>query len=160
MDHFARPGDAMAEAAAAGALRRNFQGYVVGDAPALIGLGPSAISTLPQGFAQNASEVGAWRRAIAAGRLATARGHALTPEDRLRAQIIEDLMCRFAVDLGPYGGAARFAAEIAALMPLARDGLVRIDGARLAIPDAMRPFCRLVAQAFDAYAAARHSAAV
>ena len=59
LDHFARPGDPMARAAAAGTLRRNFQGYTDDAAPALIGLGASSISRFPQGFAQNASATAA-----------------------------------------------------------------------------------------------------
>src|SRR5690606_19230423 len=42
-DHFARPGDPLAVATATGMLRRNFQGYVVDPADAVIGLGASSI---------------------------------------------------------------------------------------------------------------------
>lgn len=160
MDHFARPGDALAIATEQGALRRNFQGYVTSDSTCILGFGPSAISTLPQGFAQNASEVGAWRRAISAGRPATARGHALTDEDRTRARIIESLMCQFAVDLETHGGAMHYRAELAKLEPFIEDGLVKVEGARVTIPPVARPLCRLIAQSFDAYASARHSTAV
>src|ERR1019366_10004995 len=52
LDHFARPGDAMAQAAMRGTLARNFQGYTTDKAPVLIGLGASAISALPQGYVQ------------------------------------------------------------------------------------------------------------
>jgi len=43
IDHFARPHDALAVAAREGRLRRNFQGYTVDRADALIGLGASSI---------------------------------------------------------------------------------------------------------------------
>jgi oxygen-independent coproporphyrinogen-3 oxidase len=163
IDHYARPDDPLARAAQRGAMRRNFQGYVTDIPHAILGLGPSAISTFPQGYTQNEASIGAWRRAIGAGRLAVARGHALSAEDMRRAGIIERLMCAFAIDLAPYGGRAAFERELEALAPLAADGLVRIDGDRLTIPDEMRPFSRLVAQAFDAYAVAapaQHSRAV
>jgi oxygen-independent coproporphyrinogen-3 oxidase len=55
IDHFARPTDSMAVAARTGHLRRNFQGYTDDTCDVLIGLGASAISKFPQGFAQNAS---------------------------------------------------------------------------------------------------------
>jgi oxygen-independent coproporphyrinogen III oxidase len=160
MDHFARSGDPLAIAAAEGALRRNFQGYVTSESACIMGFGPSAISTLPQGFAQNASEVGAWRRAIAADRLATIRGHALTDDDRTRAGIIEELMCNFAVNLEDYGGTARYGAELARLGPFVKDGLIEVSGARITIQPQARPLCRLVAQSFDSYVSARHSPAV
>ena len=69
LDHYARPDDQLAPAASAGRLHRNFQGYTVDDADALLGLGASSISRLPQGFAQNAPDVGNYSRAIAAGNL-------------------------------------------------------------------------------------------
>ncbi|MEZ5996259.1 MAG: oxygen-independent coproporphyrinogen III oxidase [Hyphomonadaceae bacterium] len=162
-DHYALPDDPIAIAAREGVLERNFQGFVEGQGAALIGLGPSAISTLPQGYAQNEPEVGAWRNAVLAGGFATKRGRALTAEDRWRRDLIMRLLCDFDLDLAAFGGAGAFGPELAALAPLARDGLVRIADGRLSIPDAARPFARLVAQAFDAYregGAARHSRAV
>ena len=63
--------------AQSGKLARNFQGYTTDDAPALIGLGASSISALPQGYAQNKTEVPDYRKAILAGELAVARGIAL-----------------------------------------------------------------------------------
>jgi oxygen-independent coproporphyrinogen-3 oxidase len=154
------PDDALAGAAREGRLRRNFQGYVDDRCPALIGLGASAISTLPQGYAQNAGEPGAWSAAIDIGDFATVRGHGLTDEDRLRRSIIETLLCQFWVDLKQFGGATQFARELEAMAPLARDGLVTIDADKLVIPLQARHLARLVAKVFDTYGAhgaARHS---
>ncbi len=162
-DHYALPDDSIAAAARTGALSRNFQGFVETESEALVGLGPSSISTLPQGYAQNEPEVGAWRTAVLEGRFATKRGRMLTEEDRWRRDLIMRLLCDFSVDLEEFAGAGRFVAELHALAPLARDGLVRVDGARLTIPEEARAFARLVAQEFDAYrdiGAARHSLAV
>lgn len=162
-DHYARVDDPLAVAARAGNLERNFQGFVETQANALIGLGPSAISTLPQGYAQNSPEVGAWRAAVLGGALATQRGVDLSDEDRWRRDLIMTLLCRFEVDLSRYGGRTRFGGELALLGPLLRDGVAIVDGQRLGIPETMRPLARLVAQAFDAYrdvGVARHSRAV
>jgi oxygen-independent coproporphyrinogen-3 oxidase len=76
-DHFALPSDSLAIAATAGRLHRNFQGYTSDAARTLIGIGATAIGRTPQGFVQNASETGAWSRAVAAGKLPVARGHVL-----------------------------------------------------------------------------------
>ena len=167
LDHFARPEDEMARALAAGELRRNFQGYTVDEGEVLIGLGASAIGSLPQGYVQNAVPLNLYGEAIAAGRLATARGIALAPEDRLRRAVIEKLMCDLAVDLdqvaGAPGAAERFAAEIEALRGMAAEGLVEIAGPRVTVTEAGRPLVRTVCAAFDAYlgrGAARHSRAV
>ncbi len=168
LDHFARPGDALATAAAAARVKRNFQGYTTDDAPVLLGLGASSIGSLPQGYVQNLPAIPAWRDAARAGRLPVARGIALTGTDRLRREVIETLMCHNAVDLRAV--AARHDADPVSLMDaapalraMAHDGLVRWDGARIAVTPAGRPFVRAVAAAFDTYLAAgtaRHSAAV
>ena len=101
LDHFALPGDGMAAAQRDGTLRRNFQGYTTDTGNILLGFGASAIGHLPQGYVQNVVATRAYSATIANGRLATAKGYALTDDDRLRAEIIERIMCDFAADLGP-----------------------------------------------------------
>ncbi|MCX7684194.1 MAG: oxygen-independent coproporphyrinogen III oxidase [Acetobacteraceae bacterium] len=166
LDHFALPEDSLAVAAREGRLRRNFQGYTTDQAETLIGLGATAISRTRFGYAQNIAETNAWARAVRAGVLPVAKGRALTEEDRLRAHVIERIMCDGAVDLDE--AAARFGAapgwwDRAAIEDLAADGLLTLSGARLALTPAGRPLCRVVAAAFDAYlprSEARHSVAV
>ena len=94
--------DGLARAARAGRLRRDFQGRTDDAAGVLIiiGIGASAISRLPGGYAQNAPTSSAWAAAVEAGRLPVGRGHAMSAEDRLRAEMLEGLMCRFELDLG------------------------------------------------------------
>jgi oxygen-independent coproporphyrinogen-3 oxidase len=154
LDHFALPDDALAIGAASGALRRNFQGYTTDPHPTLIGLGASSIGRLPQGFAQNASNELAWRAAINEGRLPVARGLALNDDDRLRGDAIERLMCDFAVDLGQVATRHNvepsvFAKDKLRLETLAADGLIVMDGDRIAVTEVGRPFVRLVARVFD-----------
>jgi oxygen-independent coproporphyrinogen-3 oxidase len=155
LDHFARPGDPMAQALAEGRLRRTFQGYTVDDADALLGFGATAIGRLPQGYVQNLPETRSWSAAVDAGRLPVHRGLAFTPEDRLRGRIIERLMCELAVDPVAEARAAglaglAFDGEFAALGPLVRDGLCRVVGTRIAVPPAARAALRIVAAVFDA----------
>ena len=166
-DHFALPTDDLALAAQNRTMRRNFQGYTSDTADILIGFGASAIGRLPQGFVQNAPDVGGHRRAVAAGRLTAVRGIALSLDDRVRGRIIESLMCEFSADpcaiAAAFGVNERFAAEIELLAPLAEQGIVSIAGSRVSVTEAGRPFVRLVAAAFDAYlrrGAQRHSVAV
>jgi oxygen-independent coproporphyrinogen III oxidase len=166
LDHFARSDDELAIAAGKVQLHRNFQGYTIDRADALIGLGASAIGRFPQGFIQNASDVGSYARTVACGQLASWRGIAVSPEDRLRGYIIERIMCDFSVDLDelPMRASEKdFDAELAAVMPFVADGLVHLEGRRIKVTAKGRPFVRLVAAAFDAYltkGGARHSAAV
>lgn len=158
IDHFALPEDSLAEAARNGRLRRNFQGYTTDQAGALIGLGASSISALPQGYAQNAVRTNDYLRAVDAGALPVAKGLALTPEDIWRRAVIERLMCDFAVDLEAIAlrfGLSQdaFAADLARLRPLESDGLVRIDGAQVHITPEGQPLARVAAAAFDVYLA-------
>jgi oxygen-independent coproporphyrinogen-3 oxidase len=168
LDHYARPDDTLAQAREAGRLRRNFQGYTDDPADALIGFGASSIGRLPQGYVQNASGLKDWTDRIEAGDLATMRGIAVTPEDDLRGDIIERLMCDLKADVPqalrdhgfPDGWLAR---ELSGLEPLVGDGLARIDGGVITVPETSRNLVRRVASQFDAYldpAAGRHAVAV
>ena len=65
----------------------------------LLGFGASAIGRLPQGYVQNEVGTRAYPQSIADGRLATVKGYGLTGDDRLRAEIIERIMCDFGADL-------------------------------------------------------------
>ena len=169
LDHFARTDDPLTTALRSGSLKRNFQGYTVDDAPTLIGLGASAISSLPQGYAQNVVDMPEYRRRILSGDLATARGRTLTADDRVRRAIIERLMCNLTVDVSLVAAGHRrsvsdFADAFEALQPLAQEGLCRIDGTKVTVPPEARAGVRLVCSAFDAYlrpeTPARHAVAV
>ena len=168
LDHYARPRDTLATAAACGRLRRNFQGYVVSDSPWVIGVGASAISSLPRGFTQNEAAGGRYVATIEAGQMATVRGLELCDEDRLRGEIIDRLMCLNAVDVGGICRRhdvrpAKFLAGIEELPRLIEDGLVVQEGERLALTELGRPLVRCVCAAFDRHLAAgegRHSQAI
>jgi oxygen-independent coproporphyrinogen III oxidase len=157
-------------AAATGALRRNFQGYTTDAARTLLAFGPSGISRVPRGYVQSDPAVRGWRHAVSAGRLPTACGVALSAQDRLRAEVIESLMCRNQVDrqdVAPRHGLgaveAAFAPEMRALQAFIDASAVNLDRHRLNITDPGRIYLRLVAAIFDQYLArepARHSRAV
>ncbi len=168
LDHFARPDDPLAQALRARRLRRNFQGYTTDAADALLGFGASSIGSWPQGYAQNQPQITAYREAVAAGRLPAVRGLALGGEDRLRRDIIEEIMCYLAVDLASVASRhgiapAALAAEQAELAGLARAGIVRLEGGRVSVAEECRMLTRAVAAVFDAYLSAapgRHARAI
>jgi oxygen-independent coproporphyrinogen III oxidase len=151
IDHFAKPADSLVSAVASGNLHRNFQGYTDDDKHVLLGLGASSISTLAEGFVQNISDVPKYVRAIEAGRLASSRGCRIDADDLQRGRIIERLMCDFSVDLSAVAPGADFSHELSTLGPLIRDGLVEIEGTKLAVTETGRPIVRIVAAAFDSY---------
>lgn len=167
-DHFALPDDDLAIAARAGSLIRNFQGYTVDPADALIGLGASSIGRLPQGYVQNEPAIGTYSRTVLGGGLATARGYALTEEDRIRARIIERLLCDMVFDPADLADAPPALAETlnaTATAILADDtsGFVTAHGKGFRMTDDGRAFVRLTAARFDAHltpAPQRHAAAI
>lgn len=168
LDHFALPSDELAIAQAQGRLRRNFQGYTTDAARTLLGLGASAIGSLPQGYVQNVTQELGWRAAVAKGELPIARGVILTGEDRFRAEIIGRLMCDLTVDLAEVCTAhhrtlGAVSDALKRLEAFQRDGLVTFDGARLTATETGRLVIRSICATFDAYFAAaegRHSKAI
>lgn len=167
-DHFARPDDPLAVAAATGRLRRNFQGYVVDPADAVIGLGASSIGSLPDGYVQNEPHIRRWSDRVEAGELATVRGVALTAEDRLRRAVIERVLCDGAVDVAAVALAmdlavAPLAGAFERLRRLEDDRLVAVRGWTLRCTPLGRRYMRNVAACFDPTLEAtpgRHSRAV
>ncbi len=168
IDHFAKPADTLCQAAEAGALRRNFQGYTTDTADALIGLGASSIGRLPQGYVQNMVATGEYQRMVGEGGLAVVKGIELSRDDHLRSHVIERLMCDFSVDLsdlqhrfGKVSHSVRAQAQQFAAGD--RDGVVRLDADIFAVTEAGKPFVRNIAAIFDTYLGngrGRHSVAV
>ena len=166
IDHFARPGDGLAVAAREGRLRRNFQGYTDDLAQVLVGIGASAISRFPQGYAQNAPGTADHVKAIRAGHFSASRGHRFSTDDRVRARMIEALMCDFEIRSDELcrdyavrpEEVSRLYREAAAPF----DGMVQVTAERFRIPEPARPLTRMIARAFDAYdlSKAGHSPAV
>jgi oxygen-independent coproporphyrinogen III oxidase len=152
LDHFAKNTDLLAHRQREGRLHRNFQGYTTDKSRTILGFGSSAIGTLPEGYVQNATSALQYRDAINVGHLATARGCALTNEDRFRWNIIERLMCDLYVDLADVCRAharsvADLAPELMQLDDLCSQGLVeRKDNSVFACS---RSFIRTICAVFD-----------
>ena len=159
IDHFARADDALAKAARRHTLKRNFQGYVTDATDVLIGIGSSAISQLPQGYAQNSAKTSDYMAMVGAGKLPTTRGWTMTDDDRLRKAIIDELMCYLRADITKI--ATRFGAHpsylrdaLDALGALEAMGIVRVNGDVVEVVGPYRMAARVVAAAFDPYRAA------
>ena len=146
-DHFARPGDALAQSAAKGALRRNFQGFTEDRSDRLIGFGASAISEFPDLLVQNEKNNGRYRMLVGSGSLAARRGVGRPAPSRHRAETIEQLLCR---------GRARpdfglLSSAITELAPYLQHDLARVEGGWLEITPIGLPYARLIAACFDEY---------
>ena len=156
LDHYALPEDSMVKAQVDGVLHRNFQGYTTDPSDVLIGFGASAIGRLTQGYVQNEVVLGRYAERISRGEFATAKGYELTADDRLRADLIERVMCDFKVDVAQvclqHGTRPESILQsIPRLRMLESDGIIRLDGNVLSVNDDTRFLVRSVASAFDAY---------
>ena len=168
MDHFALPTDDLARAQDAGTLQRNFQGYSTHADCDLVGLGLSAIGKIGDSYSQNAKDLAAYYAALDSARLPIVRGVIVSADDILRRDLISQLMCHGAVDIGAFEHAHAvdfaiyFREDLERLQPLVHDGLIEAGARTLRVSSRGRLLLRAIAMAFDAYLpraqpAARHS---
>jgi oxygen-independent coproporphyrinogen III oxidase len=167
MDHFARPEDELTKAQRTGSLQRNFQGYSTKAGTRLIGMGMSAIGKIisPDGaatFVQNFKTLDKYYAAIDANSLPVDKGYAMTLDDRIREDVISQIMCqqsvnvktterRYKIDFQQY-----FAKALERLDPMQLDRLVdihRVNGAlqEIILPSLGKLFLRNIAMCFDVY---------
>lgn len=156
IDHFALPTDRLAVAQTHGDLRRSFKGYTDNTGGVLLGLGASAVSRLPQGYAQNAPATAAYQSAVSAGRFATSRGHRFTGDDALRGRMIEMLLCDFQINTGAL--LTDGLGTLSQIEPLLAHILRRFPGqvvrsqTGLRVASHAKALARMIAQALDTYA--------
>lgn len=156
IDHFALPDDGLARASCEGTLRRNFQGYTTDNCNVLIGLGASAIGKTETGYVQNIVATGQYSACVQSGELPAARGLILSDDDKIRAHIIERLMCdyRFVyADLqSRFGSLAEpYLDEAQQLAAADTDDLCGEDETGFFVKPGAESFTRIVASRFDAY---------
>jgi oxygen-independent coproporphyrinogen-3 oxidase len=157
MDHFALVDDELAQAQRDGTLHRNFQGYSTHADSDLIALGVSAISSMPGGFSQNHTDLESYYRELEVPRLPVVRGVELNDDDRLRAEVIQQLICNntlskaqiettFGIEFDRY-----FAGELAQLEGMQSDQLVGLGRERLDVTPRGRLLIRNICRVFDRY---------
>lgn len=162
MDHYALPEDRLAKAQLNKTLQRNFQGYTTHKDTDLVGIGVSAISKFDTAYSQNSSTLSIYNEMIDNQTLPISKGIALTEDDRLRAAVIQEIMCHNNVDLSQKINAVvernsnmqlldYFKNELKALSEFINDGLVNPTKVGFDITDEGRYFMRPIAAIFDRY---------
>jgi oxygen-independent coproporphyrinogen III oxidase len=157
MDHFAKPQDELTRAQKRHALHRNFMGYTTHADCDLVGLGVSAISQVEDSYSQNPRELPDYDARLARGGLPIWRGIRMSDDDRIRADVIRQVMChgevdfdrisdRHHIDFEPY-----FEDDLPRLAPLIADELVVLEQRRLRTTPRGRLLLRNVAACFDRY---------
>lgn len=157
MDHFALPEEDLSRAQRAGQLHRNFMGYTTHADTDLLGLGVSAISNVGASYSQNPRDLPSWEAAVDAGHMPVWRGLQLDPDDVLRAEIIQQLMCHGETDVAAVCAEqgvqfdTYFADALTRLAALQADGLAEVIEGRVRVTEQGRPLLRLLAMCFDRY---------
>jgi oxygen-independent coproporphyrinogen-3 oxidase len=165
MDHFALPENELSRSRQDRTLRRNFMGYTTCADSDLLSFGMSAISDLDGAFYQNERKLPGYFEAVEAGKLPIIRGMNLSPEDKLRRDVIYTLACHGYLDKGKvearYGIAfdEHFSADLDDLRDMERDRLVEVGPDAITVLPRGQVLIRNVCMPFDAYLRARPAAA-
>ena len=157
MDHFALPDDELAIAQRDGTLQRNFQGYSTFAECDLLALGVTGISHIGNTYSQNTREMDEYREHLLAGQLPVVKGALIDDDDKIRKQIIKELICnfglkyqkideQFSIEFTEY-----FSAEIHLLQPMEDDGLIVVDNEGITVTSAGRLLIRNICMVFDRY---------
>ena len=157
MDHFAKPGDALAVAQRDGRLHRNFQGYSTHAECDLVGLGVSSIGAIGPTYSQNHRTLDEYYDSLDHGELPVARGIELSKDDLLRRAAIQALVCQFRLSMASMEISylidfkRYFSDELEDLRQLADDGLLQIDDEWIIVTARGRMLIRNICMVFDKY---------
>ncbi len=157
MDHFAKPDDELFLAIDKGELHRNFQGYTTKGGADLIGIGITSIGEGVDYYAQNYKEMNEYEAAIDAGRLPFERGIVLNDDDKIRQDVIMELMSNFKLDIKRFESLydlsfkAYFADEIKALKEFEEADLVSVSDEKIEVSETGTMLIRNIVMPFDAY---------
>ena len=156
IDHFAVKSSSIIQNLKNRKLHRNFQGYTEDDAEVLIGIGASSISSLPNGYVQNITQITDYIRALKKNKLPISRGYELKTEDKIYSIVIKELMCYLNVDLKQVTKKFSkdinlFSSNIKKLKPFIDAGYVEFQNFVLSIKPEARPLVRIICSVFDQY---------
>ncbi|WP_305862714.1 oxygen-independent coproporphyrinogen III oxidase [Helicobacter cholecystus] len=159
MDHFAKKDDELYYAKENGELRRNFQGYTTKGFSQTVGIGLTSISEGTNFYAQNHKDLHEYQKALDEGILPTSKGIWLSDEDRLRKEVIMQIMNnlyldfskiqeQFGIDFKSY-----FNTALNALKPYKEAGLLEIGENHLKATPTGGMLIRNIAMEFDGFLA-------
>ncbi|MBS1587569.1 MAG: oxygen-independent coproporphyrinogen III oxidase [Bacteroidetes bacterium] len=149
MDHFALPHDDLFLAREEGRLNRTFMGYTTQNAETLIGLGVSAISSLPGGYAQNEKTIHDYYGAVNRNRLAVKKGYFTTEEDKRFGKYIREIACQGRASFDPVDLELIQTYSAPVLDALEKDGLIVQTKSGVTVTGTGKSFIRNICSAFD-----------
>lgn len=157
MDHFAKEGDSLAKALDEGTLHRNFQGYSTYAETDMFAFGMSGISQLENNYYQNTKDLAEYYGLLDEGILPVVKKLELSRDDKIRKDLIMQIMCRANVDFQEFSNKwdidfkHYFREDLYNLDEPENDGLlIHLDNS-IKITEKGRLFLRNIAMMFDAY---------
>ena len=159
MDHFAKPDDELAIAQREGKLHRNFQGYSTHSDCDLIGFGVTSIGRVGDAYIQNVKDLESYDQLIKQHKLPVFKGVDLNDDDKLRREVISQLICHFDLNFANIELAFKikfseyFATELTSLLVMQADGLLTLSSNGIKVLPAGRLLIRNICMIFDSYLA-------
>ena len=157
MDHFAKENDELFLAIEKGELHRNFQGYTTKGGTQLIGIGLTSIGNGEKYYIQNLKDMRSYEESLEKGELPIFRGVKLSDDDKIRKDVIMELMSNFKLDIKRFNlnhivtFSEYFKDEIVQLKPFVDDEVLTIDDKWINISFTGSMIVRNIAMLFDGY---------
>ncbi len=157
MDHFAKPTDELAIAQKERKLYRNFQGYSTNSDCDLVALGITSIGKVADSYSQNIKTIKEYTEVVNSDHLPVFRGIALSEDDILRREVINQLICHFelnfkeiedtfSIDFSDY-----FAGELKRLLEMQNDSLLELTKDKILVLPEGKLLIRNICMVFDVY---------
>ena len=162
MDHFSRDDEELTKAMDEGTLQRNFQGYSTHSGADLYAFGMSGISNVGKYYWQNSKDLESYYSMLDESSAPIHKILQLNHDDRLRKDLIMQLMCRMNVDKIQFEQDWNiifddyFANALDELAKLSGDELVAITPQQVRVTERGRLFLRNIAMCFDYYLQSRN----
>jgi len=157
MDHFAKENDELFLAIEKGELHRNFQGYTTKGGTQLIGIGLTSIGDGERYYIQNLKDMKSYEASLDKGELPIFRGVKLSDDDKIRKDVIMELMSNFKLNIERFNSKHSikfmeyFKDEIPELQPFIDDDILTIDEKTINISFTGTMVIRNIAMVFDGY---------
>lgn len=155
MDHFAKPNDELAVAKQQHKVFRNMMGYSPGRFHDTLSIGPSGMTQLSSWYFQNTYSISDYCKDVAAGAIPVFRGYALSNDDVIRREIMNEIMTYYRIDKGAFEAHYTtpfdtcFSKELPGLTALAQDGILEITASSINVTSLGRFFLRNICMVFD-----------
>ncbi len=159
LEHFAKPGDKLAELWRTGDYNWNMSGYGWGNANKIVGFGPHSISRITDDYYfQKIDTIPGYEAAVDAGKIPIGRGYKLSDDEKIRREVtiglrsrlrldFPDIEKKFGINFKQY-----FAPELTRLDEYVADGIIQVTDQSIVATQQGMPFVAFVCMLFDKYA--------